>query len=147
MSQLCSNPKARFNYEIQETLDAGIVLYGFEVKSLRAKRGQMLGAFVVFENGMPYLKGLRIPPFQENNTPTWYEPERKRNLLLTHEDIARIQRKKEEAGLTVIPLSIFLKKNLVKVELAIARGKKLHDKRETIKKRDMERDVGRTLKN
>lgn len=141
-----TNKKARFNYEIIETFEAGIQLFGFEVKSLKTKTGVLDGSYVTVRDGEAYLINLTIPPYQESNTPDWYNPKRERKLLLKKEEIKKIETRRHEAGLTVTPLSLYNKNGLIKVQIGLARGKKKFDKREAIKRRDQERDLGRTLK-
>jgi len=146
MSFLLHNKKAGFNYEILDTFEAGIELLGFEVKSLRNKRGSLEGSFVMFKGGEVYLAKCNIPPFQENNTPKEYDPYRSRKLLLTKKEIREIIGKSEAKGLTIVPISVYNKKNKIKVQIAVVKGKKTHDKRESIKKRETEREIRRTLK-
>ena len=143
MANLVENPKARFNYEIQETLEAGIELVGHEVKALRAKQGSLDGAYIIVRGGEAYAVNVFIPPYQEKNTPSGYEPRRNRRLLLKKEEIARL------AGddLTIVPISIYNKGGFIKVSVAIVRGKKKYDKRETTKKRETDREVRRVMKN
>ena len=143
---LIDNKKAAFDYSIQETMEAGLVLEGFEVKSLRAGQGSLKGARVVARGGEAYLVGATVPPFQVANAPKSYDPERSRKLLLNKKQIAQVLSAESEKGLTVIPISVYNKGRNLKLEIAIARGKKSHDKRETIKKRDTERDMRRSLK-
>ncbi|MEI6396453.1 MAG: SsrA-binding protein SmpB [Candidatus Taylorbacteria bacterium] len=143
MANLVENPKARFNYEIQETLEVGIELVGHEVKALRAKQGSLDGAYIIVRGGEAYAVNIFIPPYQEKNTPGGYEPRRNRRLLLKKEEIATI------AGddLTIVPISIYNKGGFIKVSVAIVRGKKKYDKRETTKKRETDREVRRVMKN
>lgn len=148
MATLVSNRQARFHYELIDKLSAGIVLEGFEVKSLRAGNVSLKGAYVVYRDTEAFLVGAYIAPFQANNTPDSYDPYRKRKLLLKKSEIAHIAKQKKSAGLTIIPLSIYTTpRGLIKVDLAIARGKKLHDKRQTLRAREDERAFSRTLKN
>lgn len=147
MPTLIENKKARLNYEILEQYEAGIELSGFEVKSLRNKRGSLDGAHVVVRGGEAYLLNAHIPPYQPGNTPKDYDPERNRRLLLTKKEIAELAGAESKKGLTIVPISVYNKKRKLKVSLAIARGKKKYDKREDIKKRDLKRAIDRTLKN
>ncbi|MCM8829845.1 MAG: SsrA-binding protein SmpB [Candidatus Omnitrophica bacterium] len=139
------NKKAYFNYEILEKLEAGIVLKGPEVKSLREGRGSIKEAFGRIENGGVFLHNFYITPY-----PASFEkpdPLRKKKLLLDKREIKRLSRKLEEKGLTLIPLAVYFnKRGLVKVEIALAKGKKLYDKREKIKGRDVQRDIERRMK-
>lgn len=143
---LAENQKARFNYEILETYEAGLELLGFEVKSLKSGRGELAGARVLIRGGEAFLVGATIPPYQVGNTPEDYEPSRTRRLLLNKRQMAELAKAEETKGLTIVPLKVYNKGTKLKLSLAIARGKKKYDKRETIKKRDVERELGRTLK-
>ena len=143
---LLEHKKARLNYELLETYEAGIELLGFEVKSLRGKRGSLEGAHVIVRGGEVFLVGATIPPYQPNNTPKDYEPARGRRLLLTRKEIERLAEQGDKKGLTIIPLSIYNKGRKIKVSLGVGVGKKKHDKRELIKKRESEREIMRTLK-
>lgn len=145
-SLLIDNKKAAFNYEILDRFEAGVVLLGYEVKSIRQKKGSLRGAYVSMQNEEAYLRGALIPPYQPRNTPAEYNPKRQRKLLLTKNELKKLIGTEKEKGLTLIPLSLYNKKGKIKVEVAIARGKKKHDKRELIKKRDSEREIARTLK-
>ncbi len=157
---IIKNKKAGFNYELLEKYSAGISLYGFEVKSLKNKKGSFEGAFISISNSdskkkltnkkghfEAFLKNFFIPPYQEKNTPDSYNPYRSRRLLLKKREIAEIQKKMKSSRLTIIPIAIHQNdRRLLKLEFALARGKKKHDKRETIKKRDSLRDAGREAK-
>ena len=143
---LIDNRKATFDYQILETIEAGIELFGHEVKSLRSGQGSLKGARVLARGGEAYLVGATIPPYQAANTPKSYDPERTRRLLLNQKEIAHITAAEGEKGLTVIPISVYNKHRNLKLEVAIARGKKKADKRETLKKRDTEREIRRDLK-
>ena len=146
MSLLLENRKAKFNYELTRSYEAGIELLGFEVKALRAKQGNMEGAYALVRGGEAFLTGMHIPPYQPKNTPKEYEPRRTRKLLLTKKEIAELTDAEGTKGLTLIPISVYGKGRKIKVELALARGKKKYDKRETLKRRDAERHMQRTLK-
>ena len=143
---LVENKKAHFDYEILEKLEAGIELFGFEVKSLRAGHGSLKGAHVVSDGKEAWLLNATVSPFQPKNTPTGYEPTRTRRLLLSKKEIATLGGKVKEKGLTIIPLSLYNKGRFLKVSLGIARGKKKYDKRDTIKKRESDREIHRTFK-
>lgn len=144
---LLVNKKAHFDYEIEEKLEAGIELLGTEVKSVRAGLGSLLGARVMPRGGEAYLVGATIPPHQIANAPKDYEPDRNRRLLLTKKQIAMLTGIEKEKGLTIVPISVYNKGKKLKIEIGIARGKKKFDKRETIKKRESDRDIRRTMKN
>lgn len=143
---LIQNKKARFNYEILETMEAGLVLAGYEVKSLRKSQGSLDGSRVVARGGEAFLVGATISPYQASNMPKDYDPTRTRKLLLHTKQIAEIAAAESQQGLTIVPLSVYNKGRSLKLEIAIVRGKKLHDKRQSIKKRDTERDLRRSLK-
>lgn len=143
---LIDNKKAYFNYEIVDTYEAGIELFGFEVKSVRASKGSLDGSHVTLRNSEAFIVGLLISPYQEKNTPEDYNPRRERKLLLKKKELEILSKKLGERGLTIVPIKLYNKNSKIKVEVALVRGKKKYDKRETIKKRDIERDLGRTLK-
>jgi SsrA-binding protein len=144
---LVHNRKASFNYEFLEKYEAGLELLGSEVKSLRAGQGSLEGAYVVVRGREAFLMGAYIPPYQPaNKLNEEYDPNRTRKVLLTKKQLAELARESEEQGLTIVPISVYNKGRYLKLELAIARGKKKFDKRETIKKRDTQRDIRRTLK-
>ena len=140
------NKKATFNYEILKRYEAGVVLNGFEVKALRNNQAHLTGAYVVMREGRPYLKGAHISPYQIANTPDDYNPERERALLLSKKELTEIEKSLNTAGLTVVPIKWYNKKRHIKLEIALVRGKKKADKRESIKARDVKRDIDRTLK-
>jgi SsrA-binding protein len=145
MSQLIYNKKAGFDYEFLDKYEAGIELLGLEVKSLRAKHGVLEGSRVIIRGGEAYLIGASIPPYQPGNTPKEYEPDRNRRLLLTKKEIASLSGVEGQKGLTIVPISVYNKGNKIKIEIAVAKGKKKFDKRETIRKRDVERDIAREM--
>lgn len=140
------NRKASFNYEILDKLEAGAELFGFEVKALRSGLGSLEGSYVVVKNGEVFLKNAFIPPYQEKNTPAGYDPRRLRKLLLKKSEIFDIVEQKKGGSLTLIPISWYNKKRRMKLQVGLAKSKKKFDKRETIKKRDQERDLGRKFK-
>lgn len=140
------NKKARFNYEFLETFEAGIELLGFEVKSVRAGHGSLEGAHIIVRGGELFVVGMKIDPYQTNNTPDGYDRERTRRLLVTKKEIRELESNESKKGLTLVPLSLYNKNGKVKISFALARGKKKFDKRETIKKRDTDRDISRLLK-
>ncbi len=146
MPVLIENKKAGFNYEILEKIEAGLVLFGYEVKSLRAKKGSLFGSYVTIKEDGLYLVNCNIPGYQQKNTPASYDTKRKRKLLLKKKEIGYLSGKAKEKGATLIPLKIYTKKNLIKLEFAVAKGKKKYDKREAIKKREIDRDIKRMMK-
>jgi len=143
---LIDNPRSTYDYEVLDRLEAGVELFGFEVKSLRGKHGSLKGAHVVTNGTEAFLLNATIPPYQVKNTPAGYEPTRTRRLLLSKREIAKLAGKIKEQGLTVIPLSLYNKGRFIKASLGIARGKKKYDKRDTIKRREADREIHRTLK-
>ena len=146
MPALLENKKIFFNYEILERFEAGLELLGTEVKSLKSKHGSIAGARVIARGSEAYIIGMEIPPYQPLNAPRGYDPERTRRLLLRKKEIAHLVGKAEERGLTIVPIRVYTSHNLLKVEIALVRGKKKFEKREKIKKRDTERDLLRDIK-
>ena len=150
MPTLIDYSKARFNYEILEQIEAGIELLGFEVKSIKAKQGSLEGAYVIVRGGEAFVLNMFVPPFQEKNTPGDYEPRRNRRLMLNKKEIAHLANidgsGKGSGGLTIVPISVYNKGNLIKVSIAIVRGKKKYDKRTSIKKRESDREISRVMK-
>lgn len=147
MQKTITNKKATFNYEILDTFEAGAVLAGYEVKALRVGKAQLDGAYVTLTGGEAWLKNAHISAFQEANTPNTYLPNRERKLLLSKKELAALARELNTAGLTIVPLKWYNKSGKIKLAIALARGKKKADKRESIKARDVKRDIDRTLKN
>jgi SsrA-binding protein len=141
---IAQNRRARFEYEILDKYEAGLVLVGTEVKSLRQGKCNLADAYALEEGSEMYLMHLDIPEYTHGNRMN-HTPKRPRKILLHRQEIAKIRQRIREKGYTVVPLSIYLKDGLVKVELALVRGKKIHDKRETLAKKDARRDVEREL--
>ena len=148
MRVYATNRKAKFDYEILETFEAGLMLQGQEVKSVRGGHITLTGSFVTFRGDIPQLTNSRVSPYpQANGTlPADYDPERSRPILLNRQEINYLRGKLQTEGLTIIPLSIYTKGRHIKVEIALARGKKKYDKREAIKRREIEREISRKLK-
>lgn len=146
MSSLARNKRAHFDYEILKSFEAGLVLLGTEVKSIRNGQVKLDGAHVIVRGGEGYLVGSHISAFQPINTVKSYDSERPRKLLLSKKELLTIDRESSQAGLTAIALSLYSKGGKIKLEFAIARGKKQADKRESIKARDVKREIDRTLK-
>lgn len=146
MKSLVSHKRAAYDFEILETLEAGISLVGTEVKSVRSGQGKLEGGHIIIRGGEAFLVGASIPAYQKANAPKGYDAERPRKLLLTQKELRHLKEKSEKQGLTVVPLKLYNKNQKLKLELAIARGKKKTDKRESIKARDTKRDIERTLK-
>ena len=146
MSVYAENRKVRFDYEILETFEAGIVLHGFEVKAIKSGKISLTGSFVVPKGEELWLLNADIPPYQANNTPPDYEPTHSRRLLLKKEEIKELLGKAKSARLTLVPTKVYNKRGLVKIEIALVRSKKQHDKRDVIRKRETKREIARTLK-
>jgi SsrA-binding protein len=140
------NRKARFDYEVLKTFSAGIELLGSEVKSVRAGKLNLAGAYVLIRGGEAFLTGAEIAPYQPKNISASYESDRPRKLLMSRGEIQELEIASKTKGLTIAPLKVYNKGRFLKVDIAIVRGKKKFDKRETIKKRDTERDIKRSLK-
>ncbi len=143
---LISNKKAYFNYEIGETYSAGMDLFGYEVKSLRKGQGSLEGAYVTIRGNEAFLINSFVPPYQEKNAPTDYNPRRNRRLLLTKKEIKELGDIEKTKGLTIVPISVYNKGRVLKIDLGIGKGKKKFDKRETLKKNDMDREIRREFK-
>ena len=146
MKSLAINKRAKFDYEILETFEAGLKLLGTEVKSVRAGNMSLKGAFVATHNEEAFLVNATVPPWQAKNTPDNYDPERSRKLLIKRSEIAHIIGAKQERGLTLVPLRVYTKGPWIKVEVALAKGKKLHSKKQVKKERDIKRDTERLLR-
>ena len=146
MPTLLENRKARFDYEIMEKFEAGLVLRGFEVKSLKNKRGSLAGAHVIIRGGEVFVVGMEIPAYQPKNMPQDYDSQRTKKLLLVKKEIIYLEGKTREKGLTLIPLQVYTKGTLVKLSFALARGLKKYDKRERLKEKEVKRKIERTLK-
>ncbi len=142
---VATNRKAYHEYSIQDTVEAGLVLVGSEIKSIRAGRVSLQEGFVLFENGEAWLVNVHIAPYDPASRQN-HEPKRKRKLLLHRREIERLQGRVQEKGYTLVPTRLYLKDGRAKVELGLGRGKKLYDKRETIAKQDSKRQIERALK-
>ncbi|MDZ7673436.1 MAG: SsrA-binding protein SmpB [Halanaerobiales bacterium] len=139
------NKKARHDFNIEETYEAGIKLQGTEIKSIRARNVNLKDSFAVVEKGEVFLYNMHISPYKQGNRYN-HEPERKRKLLLHKNEIRKFIGYTKQKGYTLIPLSIYLKHNLAKVELAVAKGKNVHDKRRDIAKRTAEREMEKAFR-
>ncbi|NCF75202.1 MAG: SsrA-binding protein SmpB [Xanthomonadaceae bacterium] len=147
MPILSKNKKVLFDYEILEKFEAGIVLTGAEVKS--AKQGQinLKGSYITFLNNEPFLANARISPYKAaTKTQKDYDPQQKRKILLRKKEILRLKGKLETKGLTITPISVYTKNNLIKIEICLVKGKKKYEKREAIKKRDLDRKIREKMK-
>lgn len=142
---ITNNSKARFNYFLEDFLECGIELKGSEIKSIRKTGASLQDAYVLFRNGEAFILNMHIAPYEHGSIFN-HEPNRTRKLLLHKKEIKKMEQKAAEKALTVVPTKIYLKKGKLKVEIALAKGKKLYDKRETIKKRDDERLMAKAKK-
>jgi SsrA-binding protein len=141
------NKKARFDYQLIKKFEAGAQLYGHEVKAVRAGKASLVGSHIVVRDNEVYLINASISHYQEANTPTEYDEHRVRKLLLNRKEIKELESTDKAKGLTVVPLAWYNKGGRLKLEIAIAKGKKDYDKRESLKERDSKRKINRTLKN
>ena len=146
MSTLAINPRAKYNYEILETYESGLVLSGQEVKSIKKGRMSLKGSYVIIKNGEAWLINAQVSPYQPKNAPADYNSTRSRKLLLHKKEIKKLIGKTKQKGLTLTPLRAYTKQNRIKLEFGLGRGKKKSDKRETIKKRETQRKIRRALK-
>lgn len=142
---VATNKKARHEYFIEDTFEAGLALWGNEVKSLRDGKANFIDSWVEFRGGEAWLMGLHISPYSHTRI-EYQEPTRERKLLLNKQEIARLSRKVQEKGYTLLPLKIYFKRGWAKVEIGLGKGKKLHDKREDIKAKDLRREMARSDK-
>ena len=141
MENLAENRKARFDYEIAKTFEAGIELLGSEVKSVKTGHFQIAGSRVLIRGGEAWLVNAHIPPYQPKNMPEGYEDDHARRLLLTKAEIKELAGTLQEKGQALVPLRAYLKRSLIKLELGLGRGRKKYDKREVIKKRSDRREM------
>jgi SsrA-binding protein len=141
---VAQNKKARHDYHIDDTYEAGLVLTGTEVKALRAGRASLVDGYAVITDGEAWLEGVHIPEYTEG---TWnnHAPRRRRKLLLHKGEISRLIGKTKETGFTIVPLSLYFKDGRAKVEIALARGKKAYDKRQTLIAREADREASRAM--
>ncbi|OGI90341.1 SsrA-binding protein [Candidatus Nomurabacteria bacterium RIFCSPLOWO2_01_FULL_40_15] len=146
MANYAENRRARFDYEILEKYEAGIELLGVEVKSVRGGQMSLEGAFVIVRGGEAFLINSNIPPYQPQNAPQDYDPLRNRKLLLTQKEIKELAGSEKNKSLTIVPISVYNKGRKIKVAIALVKGKKKRDKRESIKARDADREIRREYK-
>ncbi len=145
-SLIAKNPTARHNYTIENTLEAGIVLSGTEIKSIRAGKVNLKDSYAIIKNGEVYVLGMHISPYEHGNIFN-KDPLRDRKLLLTNREISRLIGLTKQKGYSLVPMNLYFKGSFVKMELGIGKGKKLYDKREELAKKDANRTVERALKN
>ena len=139
------NKKAGFDYEILEKYEAGMVLFGQEVKSIKTGHINLSGSYVALIAGEPYLVGVKVPPYQPNNAGAGYNEERHKKLLLNKKEIDYLMGRSNEKGFSLIPLKVYEKSGRIKLEFGLAKGKRKYDKKEKIKNRDVERETAREL--
>lgn len=142
---VAANRRARRNYDITETLEAGLVLVGSEVKSLREAQVQIADGYVRFDRGQAWLQGVHIAPYLHSQGFSGHDPDRHRKLLMHRREIDRLSHKVDVERVSVVPLSIYFKNGRAKVELGVGKGRKTFDKRDVVAKRDAEREVAREL--
>jgi SsrA-binding protein len=143
--QIANNRRARHEYHVEETFEAGMVLTGTEIKSIRGGRVNLQDAYAKFENGEVWLFNMHVSPYEQGNRNN-VDPVRPRKLLLKRGEMHRLFAKLQTSGLTLVPLSIYVRRGFAKLELALARGKKLYDKRQALEEREARREVERELK-
>jgi len=143
---IATNKKAYHDYFIDEVVEAGLVLTGTEVKSLRQGKVNLKEAFCRIKDGEVFINNMHISPYEQGGRENPEDPTRMRKLLLHKEEIAKLTRKVEEKGLALVPTKIYFKESRAKLEVGIARGKKLHDKRETIKQKEADREMAKAIK-
>jgi SsrA-binding protein len=146
MTEYIKNKKASFDYEWLEEYEAGAVLSGHEVKAIRTGKASLNGAYVVIRGGEAFLVNASISPYQAANTPKGYDPERARKLLLSRKQLTELELGSEKQGLTIVAIKWYNKGSKLKLHIALARGKKKADKRETLKERDIKREIDRLMK-
>ena len=147
MKPFAVNKKAKFDYQIIETWDAGIVLHGYEVKAIKSGKANLKASFVTMANSELWLLNAHIAPYQPKNTPSDYDPERSRKLLLHKNEIKSLIGKLKQKGLTLVALKLYNKHGKIKLKFGLGKGRKKYDKRELIKKRDVKREIARVMKN
>ncbi len=143
-STIATNRKARHDYSVEDTYEAGLVLTGTEVKSLRAGRASLVDGYATVDNGEVWLHNVHIPEYEQGNW-TNHEPRRPRKLLLRKDEIRRLIGKTKQGGLTLIPLSLYFKDGYAKVEIALARGKRSYDKRQDLARKQADREAQRAI--
>lgn len=142
---ITANRRARRNYDIRETVEAGIVLHGSEVKSMREAQVQIADGFVRFENHEAWLQGVHVAPYLHAQEHSGHDPDRPRKLLLHRRELQHLEEQVDLERVSIVPLSLYFRDGRVKVELGVGKGRKLHDKRQVAAKRDAEREIQRAL--
>ena len=146
MPTLATNPRAKYDYHILETFEAGMVLAGYEVKAIKTGHISLKGSYVTIKDKEAWLINAQIPPYQPKNTPADYQPSRTRKLLLNKREIKSLIGQSKQKGLTLVPLRVYTKKGKIKLAFALGLGKRKVDKREKIKKREVKRKIDRALR-
>ncbi|MEK7626697.1 MAG: SsrA-binding protein SmpB [Patescibacteria group bacterium] len=146
MSSLAFNKRASFDYDIQEKIEAGIELKGFEVKTVKSGHMQIAGSYAVIRHNEAWLLNSHIPPYQPKNTPKEYDPARSRRLLITKKEIEYLTGKLHEKGLTLLPLEVYTKRGLIKLKLGLGKPLKKADKRDSIRKKEVDREIQRAVR-
>lgn len=146
MSTLAQNRKAFHDYSVEETIEAGLVLAGHEVKSVKTGQATLAGAYVTIRNGEGWLRNAYIGKYKQASNLEGIDESRERKLLLHRKELEKLQSKTKEKGLTLIPLELYTKKGRIKLKIGLARGKKQFDKRESIKKKELKRNIDRTMR-
>jgi len=146
MKIIAKNKRAGFDFELLEKYEAGLVLRGFEVKAIKNGRVNLIGAHIIIRDNEPLLVGADVPPYQPKNTPPGYDSQRTRKLLLRRAEIKKFAGRVQEKGLTLVPVSIYTKQGKIKLEFALARGKRRQDKRQKIAQRESERRIQRAFR-
>lgn len=146
MKVYATNKRVKYDYEILEKFEAGLALKGYEVKSIKNGRMSLKGAYVTIKNNEAYLLNASIAPYQPKNIPKDYNPSQSRKLLLHKKEINYLIGKNKEKRLTLVPIKVYTKKDKLKLEVGIGKGKKKRDKREQIKKREVQREIERIVK-
>jgi SsrA-binding protein len=146
MAEYLRNKKATFDFELIDTYECGIELLGTEVKSIRNHHGSLTGSYVALVGSELFLLGAHIPAWQEKNTSNAFDPYRSRKLLVHKDELVAFKKVSDTKGLTIVPVSLYGKGRHIKAQIAVARGKKLFDKRETLKKKAVKRDIERELR-
>lgn len=142
---IVKNRKAYYDYQVLEEYEAGIMLFGSEVKSIRLGNVTLLDSFIYLRNGEVWIKNLSVARYKQVHVAEPHDEKRDKKLLLTKKEISKISRGMEDVGITCVPLSIFIKNNKIKIKIGIVKGKKLYDKRASIKEKDIKRDIERNL--
>jgi SsrA-binding protein len=146
VDKICTNKKASYEYEFIEQITAGIKLFGSEIKSIRNHKVSISESYVYIKNGEVYIKGMHISEYKQSGIHTNHEPTRLRKLLLNKREILKFDDSIQQKGLTIVPISVIINnKGLVKIEIALCRGKKIHDKRNDLKDKDIKREIDREL--